>query len=140
MTAGIRVVKPGNFLNTPDQTQVVIDTTQGGSMKIYRILRVRLDLENMTSTFLNGSGYTMGRITYPHLLGYPPATSSFNYLYDSTNFASQLPIVGAPGGPNMEVQADNVNLYLEGLPINGVSAIGGPFYIVVIIYMERLDS
>lgn len=138
MTNGLVAVKPGSVVGTPDATQVVIDTHQGGSMKIYKKHVYKLDATNVI-TFDTG-GFTYGRIIVSHDLNYVPAILAY-YYRSASKRGDVLPIL-TQGGGLMQAIATSSEITLDYLLINGVSPLAEATngYVVLFIYAERLDG
>lgn len=140
MTQGIKIVTPGANINTTNPKFKVVDTTDKGSMKVYKV--VQFNTNSLDEVYLN-SGVSVGRRNISHDLGYSPAFMGFVYGGGSTSnlTAAVVPMPSrGPVGQNvpLAVYSSNTVVTVDGIEIPPSS--GSPDTITVVIFKESLDT
>lgn len=136
MAQGIKVVTENTPQDTTNPRQITLDTRQLGAMKIVKRLWWNCTLVNMTSTYLNGAGVTIGKIQYAHTLGYSPAFQLYQYNRLSHGSGELCPTLSAFGGPNLQAMSDSLYVTIDGIDMTTPSS---TVYFVLLVFAENLD-
>lgn len=135
---GIRVVTPNSKINTSNPSEVTIDTSKAGAMKVFKTIQFKT--KDLSDTYLSNT-VTVGRKIIAHGLGYSPAFMGFVYGGGSTSNLSGQSVPLPSRGPltqpvDLSIYSDVLNLTVDGIEIPP----GEPDTITVIIFAESLDT
>lgn len=132
MARGIKVVTPSAPIGTTNPTEITIDTRQPGAFKVHRAFNIFKRTADMTSTYLNGAGITVGKYEYFHNLGYAPAFIVVDVSPPLTSIVPQLELLG---GPALHGESDSTEIVVDGIDISVPTD-----RLAIYIFEENLDA